>query len=875
MKSTASQQRFQGLSNQVAAERIRAEGYNELPSKGRRTVLSITLEVIKEPMFLLLVGSGLIYLMLGDPHEAFMLLGFVVVIMGTTIFQEQKTERALEALRKMASPRALVIRDGRQKRIPGREVVRGDILLLAEGDRVPADGILLSANELTIDESLLTGESVPVRKISREAAPEIAAGAACSEKPAMGSPGGDDLPFVYSGTLVVQGQGAAEVLATGAQTEMGKIGKSLQQLEQGRTLLQQKTKRLVRDLALLGAGISALVIIIYGLTRGNWLEGILAGLTLAMAILPEEIPVILTVFLALGAWRISRKRVLTRRVSAIESLGSATVLCVDKTGTLTQNLMGVKTLYTDDEFFPVSFQDQKRSLPEKFHSLIEYSVLASEISPFDPMEKAFYQLREYYLANTEHIHPNWILAHEYSLSPELLAMSHVWKSPATGTAALFNSSQYVIAAKGALEAICSLCHLSPERNLDLARKAESMANEGLRVVAVARALFESSHRGAASYMPKSQHDFDFRFLGMIGLADPPRPAVAQAIKECHEAGLRVVMITGDYPATAKAIGRQIGLSLSNQCITGPELSSMSEEELREKIKQVNVFARMVPGQKVNLVQALKANGEVVAMTGDGVNDSPALKAADIGVAMGERGTDVARESASLVILDDDFSSIVQAVRLGRRILDNIKKAIVYTFAIHTPIIGLSLIPLLLHWPLIFSPIHIVFLELIIDPACSIVFEAEPEESDIMKRPPPDPKEPLFGRRLILLSILQGIIVLALLTTIYTIVLGQGAARARALTFVTLILTNLALILTNRSFSSSLFETLRRKNKALWIILGTVPLFLGLTLYLPWLRNLFQFAPLSPEDLLRCLGGAAFSIILFEGLKIFFQPAHLR
>jgi Ca2+-transporting ATPase len=914
MKPTTNRRHFKGLSDQRAAERIRAEGYNEIPSRGRRNVFSITLEVLKEPMFLLLVGSGLIYLMLGDPHEALMLLGFVVVIMATTIFQEQKTERALEALRRMASPRALVIRDGRQKRIPGREVVRGDTLLLAEGDRVPADGVLLSANELTVDESLLSGESVPVRKVAWAGAP-LAAGSplatettlaaetplatetplaaetspatgsplAAETSPATGSPlameaslaagaplamaepGGDDLPFVYSGTLVVQGQGVAEVLAIGSQTEMGKIGKSLQQLEQGKTLLQKKTKVLVRDLALVGTGVCIMVIIIYGLTRGNWLQGILAGLTLAMAILPEEIPVILTVFLALGAWRISKDRVLTRRVSAIESLGSATVLCVDKTGTLTQNLMGVQTLYADNEFYPVSFRDRKSPLPEKFHSLVEYSVLASEIDPFDPMEKAFYRLREFYLANTEHVHPNWILAHEYSLSPELLAMSHVWKSP--------DSSQYVIAAKGAVEAISSLCHLTAKQNQDLAQKAEAMANEGLRVMAVARALFSSQEGDSLCQMPESQHDFNFRFLGMIGLADPPRPAAAEAIRDCQEAGLRVVMITGDYPATAQAIGRQIGLRKSDQCITGPELTAMSEEELREKVKQVNIFARMVPGQKVNLVQALKANGEVVAMTGDGVNDSPALKAADIGVAMGSRGTDVAREAASLVILDDDFSSIVQAVRLGRRILDNIKKAIVYTFAIHTPIIGLSLIPLLMRWPLLFSPIHIVFLELIIDPACSVVFEAEPEEEDVMKRPPRDPHEPLFGRQLALLSILQGVFVLVLLVTIYgwTLFLGQPASRARALTFTTLILANLTLILTNRSWSSSLIETMRRKNLALWIILCSAPLFLGLALYLPWLRGLFQFAPLSLPDLLRCLGGGVFSIILLEGLKICLLP----
>jgi len=844
---------FHGLSDQEASERLRVEGYNELPTRGSRTLSSISLEIIKEPMFLLLVSSGLIYLMLGDAGEASMLLGFVVIIMATTIFQERKTERALEALRKMSAPRALVIRGGKKKRISGREVVRGDILLLSEGDRVPADGVLLSANELAVDESLLTGESVPVRKVAR---------AEAALEPKMQGPGGDDLPFVYAGTLVVQGQGVAEVRLVGEQTEMGRIGKCLEQLDPGKTWLQKQTKGLVRDLACLGIIICALVVIIFGLTREGWLDGILAGLTLAMAILPEEIPVILTVFLALGAWRISKQHVLTRRVSAIESLGSATVLCVDKTGTLTQNIMKVKTLYADQEFYPISFHDPRDSLPEKFHTLIEYSVLASEIKPFDPMEKALHQLRAYYLSGTEHIHPNWILAHEYPLSAELLAMSHVWKSP--------DSSRYVIAAKGALEAISSLCHLSPEENQRLTEQAECMANEGLRVMAVARAIFDSKR------MPESQHDFDFQFLGMIGLADPPRPAAAAAIKDCHQAGIRVVMITGDYPATARAIARQIGLTESDQCLTGPELSAMSEQESRERVMQVDIFARMVPEQKVRLVQALKASGQIVAMTGDGVNDAPALKAADIGVAMGGRGTDVAREAASLVILDDDFSSIVQAVRLGRRILDNIKKAIAYTLAIHIPIIGLSLLPLLVGWPLIFSPIHIVFLELIIDPACSVAFEAEPEEEDVMRRPPRNPKEPLFGRKLMLLSIFQGILALGFLAAIYgrAIFLGQSVERARTLTFTTLILINLALILTNRSWGGSLIESCCRKNKALWIILVSAPLLLGLVLWIPWMRQLFRFSPLGLPDLLRCLGGGLCSLILLEGLKLLFLPHQL-
>ena len=754
-----------GLSEQDAIARLKEEGYNELPSAGARNLFSIAWEIIQDPIFLLLVGGGVIYWVLGDLQEALILLGFVFFITGISLYQEGKTEHALEALRDLSSPRALVIRDGERKRIAGREVVRGDTLVLAEGDRVPADAIVLSCSNLSTDESLLTGDSLPVRKVAAVGNVEMA------------RPGGDELPFVYSGTLVVQGQGIIQVQAIGAQTEMGKIGKALQTVKPEATPLQQEMNRLVSRLFGIALFLCVVIVVIYGLTRGDWLKGFLAGITLAMAILPNEFPVVVTIFLALGAWRISQNHVLARRTSAVETLGSATVLCVDKTGTLTQNIMAVQQLFPyNQEENPQPYNlelDSKKPLPESVHELVEFSILASQRDPFDPMEKAFKQLGERSLANTEHLHNDWKLLREYPLSPDLLAMSQVWESA--------DSKQYEIAAKGAPEAIADLCHFTPEQQQILATQITKMAEEGLRVLGVAKASlldapppFLPPHPSLSpDNLPDKQHDFPFQFLGLVGLSDPVRPTVAAAIQECYTAGIRVVMITGDYPATAQTIARQIGLMQMGAIVTGAELDGMNDAELQERIQSTNIFARAIPEQKLRIVNALKSKGEVVAMTGDGVNDAPALKSAQIGIAMGERGTDVARESAALVLLDDDFSSIVQAVKLGRRIFDNLRKAMAYLLAIHIPIAGMSLIPVLFKLPLVLLPVHVAFLHLIIDPACSIVLEAEPAETTVMKRPPRNSKDPLFGRKTVGLAMLQGGAILTIVLVIFVISLYRS------------------------------------------------------------------------------------------------------
>ncbi|MFM7448624.1 MAG: cation-translocating P-type ATPase [Leptolyngbyaceae cyanobacterium] len=862
---------FTGLSQLDVTDRLRKEGYNELPASQHRTFLAIAWEIVQEPIFLLLLACGVIYLFLGDAQEALILLGFVFFIVGINLYQEQKTERSLEALRDLSSPRALVIRDGERQRIAGREVVRGDLIVLSEGDRVPADGVLIWSTHLTVDESLLTGESVPVRKrfAKSEENPEHLFAAL--------RPGGDDLPCVYSGTLIVQGQGIAQVQAIGIHTEMGKIGKALQTVEPEDTRLQKETRQVIGKLTIVALSICVAVVVIYGLTRSDWLHGFLAGLALAMAILPNEIPVVLAIFLALGAWRFSQQRVLTRRIPVVETLGSATVLCVDKTGTLTFNRMAVKHLFVYDGAHPyhydISLHDRE-PLPEVVHPLIEFGILASRKDPFDPMEKALQQVGQDHLAKTEHLHADWKLLYEYPLSTELLAMSCVWEAP---------NWELTVAAKGAPEAIADLCHFSPAQQQALAQEIQIMAAEGLRVLGVAKAeqsgalpkIHGNSHPQPLPHLesddrlPPQQHDFEFQFVGLIGLEDPVRPTVAPAITECYGAGIRVVMITGDYPITAQNIARQIGLTPADQVITGQELERMGALELRDRIQTVNIFARVVPEQKLLIVNALKQAGEIVAMTGDGVNDAPALKSAHIGIAMGERGTDVAREAADLVLLEDDFSSIVESVRLGRRIFDNLKKGMAYTLAVHIPIAGMSLIPVLFGWPLVLLPIHIAFLHLIIDPACTVVFEAEPAESNVMRRPPRNPKEPLFSKRTLRLALLQGISVLVVLLVVFGLAYDNSKAEfdARALAFTTLIISNLAMILTNRSWSRTIPEMIDAPNPALWWVLGGGITFLGLILYVPLLRHLFSFSYLHPNDLLISVLSGIVSILWFEALKL--------
>lgn len=826
-----------GLTEAEARRRLGLLGFNDLPAARRRGVLGLLREVLAEPMFLLLVACGAVYLALGDLQEALMLLAFVVVVVAITFVQRRRSERSLEALRDLSSPRAVVVRDGATRRVPGREVAVGDVVLLAEGDRVPADLLLVEASNLSVDESMLTGESVPVTRHARRG-------------------DGDSADArVLAGTLVTQGTARGIVQATGPRSALGRIGASLRGISSGPTPVQREMLRIVRRVAAVGLAVAAGLVLLYGFSRGDWLHGVLAGLTLAMAILPEELPVVLTIFLGLGAWRLARENVLVRSMPAVELLGATTVLCVDKTGTLTQNRMVVRQAWVAGEAMALG-PGQDAAVPERFHALLEYAVLASRRHPFDPMEVAIAQAGQRHLADTGHLHADWQLVDDYPLSREMLAMSRVWQSP--------DRAERLVAAKGAPEAVAGLCHLPAAQAARVAGAVDVLAASGLRVLGVARAIFP------AGALPRDQHDFDFEFVGLLALEDPLRPEVPGAIGECRAAGIRVVMVTGDHRETALAIARQAGLADGDDAVTGPDLDAMDDAALARRLDGTHVFCRVRPEHKLRLVQALRARGEVVAMTGDGVNDAPALKAAGIGVAMGARGTDVAREAAALVLLNDDFASLVAAVRHGRRVFANLRKAIVFLVAAHLPIVGLSVLPVLLGWPLVLLPAHILFLELIIDPACSVVFEAQAAEPGTMRVPPRPAGARLFDAQVLRRGLLQGAGLLALVLAAYLVALPlQGEAAARALAFVVLVLGNLGLIQANRSWERGAGAA---SNPAFVVIAAITCVLLALALWLPQAAALFSFAPPAPGLLALGAGFAGLALAWFHLSKRFGLPA---
>ncbi len=817
-----------GLDPAEAVRRLAAHGPNLLPSSTPKTLWAIVGGVLIEPMFLMLLVAGGLYLALGDHAEAAFLLSFVFVVIGITLAQERKTQRALESLRELSAPRALVIRGGEEVRIPGRDVVVGDLLVLHEGDRIAADATLLGGH-LDVNESLLTGEAVPVTKLPGDASSQL-----------------------FASTVVTKGVGTAEVSAIAGATAVGRIGQALASTVEPVSDLQQASRKLIRNLTI-GALLLATTYALLGWLWDNHslLESMLAGIALTMAILPEEIPVILTVFLALGAWRISRHKVLTRRVPAVEALGAISVLTVDKTGTLTQNRMQVAELTLAD----AAFRDAgAHDLPEPFHELVEFAMLATPADPFDPMEKAIQQFGLHWLTDTEHVHAEWSPEFEYGLSPDILAMTRVFRGD--------TRTQQLLATKGAPEAVIDLCHLPQAAGAVILRQVEAMAERGLRVLGVARGEWQGSE------WPRSQHDFTFRFLGLVGFFDPPRPEVPAAIAECRSAGVRLIMLTGDHPATARAIALQVGLSERAEVITGPEMAALDDDTLRLRLHQVDLCARLKPEQKLRLVQLLRDGGEVVAMTGDGVNDAPALKAADVGIAMGERGTDVAREAAALVLLDDSFASIVAAIRQGRRIYDNITKATRFVFAVHMPIIALALVPTLLHWPVLLMPVHIVLLELLIDPACSIVFEAEPEADDIMSRPPRASGSSPFALANLEHGVIQGLGFAAILLGGYGWMLGLGmhTALARSAVFIALVIGLFLLTLANRDLSRSLLTSMRARNPWLPRMFGGVAVMLALVIGVPFFRGVMGLALPDGPALLGAAGMLLIALAWLEGWR---------
>ena len=830
--------RYAGLSSTQASDRLQREGQNLLPGSIPVSAFKLVFEVITEPMFLMLLAAGGLYLALGDRGEAIFLLAVVFVIIGMTLFQHGRTQRQLEALRELSAPRALVIRDGVEKRIAGLEVVRDDLLVLREGDRIAADALLLEGS-LEVDESLLTGESVAVSKLpqSSDSAPDAQ---------------------LYASTVVTKGAGLAKVIATAQETAVGKISTDLAATTEVPSVLQRRARRLIRWL-----GGLALLLALMQIALNIWwnqaplLPSILSGIAFAMAILPEEIPVVLTVFLALGAWRLAQKKVLTRRVTAVEALGGITVLAVDKTGTLTMNRMTVAAI--DGDAGKVSTG----------------ALLASPRDTVDPMERALQvycaQKQDQESSILDHLNKTGQDAiHEYALSADLLAMTRVYQTS--------QAREYFLAAKGAPEAIIDLCQMSSSAREAVHTRVAEMAAQGLRVLGVAQARWTAPDgQTSASHVawPESQRDFVYEFIGLVGFEDPPRPEVPEALAQCQRAGVRVMMMTGDHLATAVAIARKIGLSEMPVTLTGPELDQLSDEELKLRLKEVNLCARLKPTQKLRLVKLLQASGEVVGMTGDGVNDAPALRAADVGVAMGERGTDVARESAALVLLDDSFASIVAAIAQGRRIDDNIRKATGFIFSVHVPIIALALVPPVLHWPMLLMPAHIVLLELVIDPACTLVFESEPEERDVMDRPPRAASDSPFSFAAVFPPLVQGLGVAVLLVGTYAWLdaIGWTQELVRTIVMSALLLSVLLIILANRDHARSLFAGLLVPNRWLRRLSLGVLMVLVAVYAIPWLREVLKITPLDIMDLgviLVVIGACA---LWLELTRLYFFAQH--
>ena len=792
-----------GLSAAEAAHRIATDGPNTLAETERRTWRRIVADSAREPMFLLLVGAALLYLALGQLDEGLLLCLMVAVSLGLGLYQEGKTERALAALRDLASSRAHVLRDGCWHVIDSAGIVAGDLVAVHEGDRVPADAHVLSSTGLQADESLLTGESMPVDK--------------------------DATAMLFAGSLVLQGHAIARVAATGGRSQLGRIAASLQSLRPAPSPLQRQSAALARAFAVLGMAFSVVLVLVYGLMRGDWLQAVLAGIALAMSMLPEELAIVMTVFPAIGAWRLSRQQVLVRHLPAIETLGAISVLCVDKTGTLTANRMDVVALYAHGARHAVTGQP----LPAALAPLLETAVLASTATGPDPIDRAVQRLGATNLASAQH-HLDWSLVHEYGVSAQQRALVQVWQRP---------DGVLIAAAKGAPETVLGWCN--PDADADtgasagLLAAASSMAQDGLRMLAVAHATLPG-----ASW-PARAAEIPFTPTGLLALADPLRPEIPACVARCAGAGIRVVMITGDHPDTARAIAQQAGLA-DTPVLTGAALDALDDAALDARIGALSICARIAPTQKLRLVQAFARNGATVGMTGDGVNDAPALKAAHVGIAMGGRGTDVAREAAALVLLDDRFASIVDAIGAGRRIHDNLRKSIRYVISMHAPIAGMAILPILAGWPPLLFPMHIVFMELIIDPACTLVFENEPSAPGAMQRPPRDAQAPLFSPGALARTLAMGLGLLLGVAPAYGWALGALAPeQARAFGYTTLVFANLSLILVNRAAGASLLGSLRQPNRILWLVVAAALGLLALALYVPWLAAVFQFAVLAP------------------------------
>ena len=823
-----------GLTEKEAQTLLEQYGANELEPGKTQSFFKKALEIICEPMFLLLIAASVIYFLLGQARDGAVMLVFVAGIISIDIIQEWKTDKTLRALKNLSTPRVTVIRDGKQRELDSKELVPGDIMLIQEGVKIPADGVILRQSDLRTDESTLTGEAEGVWKV-----------------PYTGEEQADDYwhrDTCYAGTLVTQGSATVRVTKTGALTEYGKIGTAVSGTEDKKTPLQKQTAGIVKTSAGIAAFLFALVGAVTYLNLpeyalGNRLvESVLAGITLTMAMIPEEFPVILTVFLSMGAWRLARKNALVKHLPSVETLGAVTVLCVDKTGTITQNRMTVSETWASDG-------DEKQ--------LCEIMGLACETQTYDPMEKAMLSYCETLGITKEHLFGDDLIT-EYAFTDELKMMGHVWH----------HESEIILAAKGSPEHLLSLCAMKDAEKQAAEEKVKALSQKGLRVIAVGMLKPNKPED-----IPSNLSDARLDFCGLVGLYDPPRVGVKDDIVVCTDAGIRVVMITGDNGITAASIARQVGITGDSGIITGDMLDAMDDEQLCEMVKSARIFSRVRPEHKMRIIKALKANGEIVAMTGDGVNDAPALKSADIGISMGQRGSEVSREAADLILMDDRFSTIVETVRDGRRIFDNIRKAVGYVFTIHIPIAFSALLaPMLGIVPenVFLLPLHVVLLELVIDPTCSIVLERIPAENTIMKRPPRHPGEKLLTRRILLKSIFQGLAILSASFGAYYWTLQSApseAVLARGMGLAVILISNLLLVFVNASDTESLLVSVRHtiREKTVWIAALGIILMLAIILYTP--VNVFlKLGALSAPEFLTAIGLAAAAVLWYEPVK---------
>lgn len=816
---------IKGLSEQEIPALLQKYGKNIFEKDRSGAFFNILWGTLREPMFILLAIACSVYFIIGEVSEGFLMAAAMIFDAAISFFQENKSTKALKALKEFTQPKVTVIRDGKEKASDTTDLVPGDVLLLEEGNNIPADARILQANDLSINESVITGESLPVEKNSFE--------------------GKNNL---FQGTTVNSGKCIAEVTATGSQTTLGKLGKSITSYIPPRTLLQQQIGKFVQRLFLFGLIAFIFIWLVNYLETGSVIQGLLYGLTLAMAAVPEEIPVAFSSFMALGAFKMSRLGIISRQPQTIENLGAVTVICLDKTGTITENKMEVKIIYdyNNDELLDVEQMHQHNG-----EKVLYYAMLASEQDPFDAMEKAIHsawdRLDNDAAGTLKQIY-------EYPLEGKPPMMTHVY----------LRDGKRLIAAKGGAERILKVCKADPETEAKVIAHVKALASKGYRVLGVASA---DPYEGE---FPSSQDDFNWTLLGLISLYDPPKKKIPEIFSRFYDAGIRLKLLTGDYPETAINIAEQTGLKGNQNYFTGNDVMQMSEEDLREKVRTSNLFARMYPEAKMKVINALKANGEIVAMTGDGVNDGPALRSSDIGIAMGKRGTEIARQASDLILTDDDIEKIPEAILQGRKIYSNLKKAVRYIISIHIPIIFTAALPLLFGWkyPNIFTPIHVIFLELIMGPTCSVFFEREPVEKDIMSQPPRNRKVRLFNNAELAISIIQGLAITAgtLYLYNYYMISGHSIEETRAVVFTTLVLANIFLTFADRSFHENFTRTIFYKNDlAPWVLI-TSALFLLLILVVPFINQLFNLTEISATDFLICMGVAFISVAWFELYK---------